>query len=677
MALSSRIAALAFPVLLFGFLALPSPALGAGVLDPSFDGDGKVVTDLGGVDIPNDVAIQADGKIVAAGPGGVNAGDSTLVRFNVDGSLDDAFDGDGKVVTGFFVSGVAIQSDGKIVVSGAGEIGFALARYNPDGSLDTTFDGDGRVETDFGPDAVASRVIITGGKIVAAGMAYDDFALARYDTDGSLDTTFGGDGKVETDFGASDWVEGMTIQADGKIVAAGASFFTCGCPDFADSQSFVLARYNDDGSLDADFDGDGRVFTAFGDQLQAALGVVLQADGKIVAVGGVCGCGGPGDPPSTDFALARYNGDGSLDPSFDGDGKVLTNFGAEDYGSDLAIQADGKLVAVGRTVSTSVQDFAIARYNPDGSLDPNFDFDGRVTTDFGAAERASAVAIGPGGKIVAAGDRNVGSNYDFALARYTATGTTLPTISINDIMKLEGNAGLTAFTFTVSLSSPSSQTITVSRQTANGTASAPADYTTLNSATITFPPGQTTKTVTVKVKGELAIEPNETFFVNLSNPVGATIADGQGKGTIQNDDLSESAACTILGTSHSDVINGTSGNDVICGGRGDDEIHGLGGNDVLKGEDGNDLLLGGNGYDLLVGAGGRDDIRGETGNDTLRGGDQDDTLNGAAGSDALFGDAGGDSLNAQDGVTANDSADGGADGDSCVFDSGDFVTSCP
>jgi Ca2+-binding RTX toxin-like protein len=295
-----------------------------------------------------------------------------------------------------------------------------------------------------------------------------------------------------------------------------------------------------------------------------------------------------------------------------------------------------------------------------------------VLTSFtGSEDQAFDVAIEPDGKIVAAG--RTGAS-DFALARYIATS---PSISITDVTKLEGNAGLTAFTFTVSLSAPSTQTITISRRTIDGSATASSDYNALNPATITFSPGQTTKTVTASVKGEVAIEPNETFFVNLSMATNARIADGQGKGTIVNDDLSDSAPCTITGTNRDDVINGTPGNDVICGRRGEDQIFGLDGADVLKGEDGNDLLIGGNGVDLVVGAAGIDDLRGESGNDTLRGGDNGDTLNGGPGSDALFGDAGADSLNSQDGVSANDSADGGSDSDSCVFDSGDFVTNCP
>jgi uncharacterized delta-60 repeat protein len=675
---------MALLALLAGLLALPSIAHGAGDLDPSFDGDGKVLTDFGGTfDGIGGIAIQTDGKIVAAGQsrGTESDSDSALARYNADGSLDASFDGDGKLVTNFgaydYASDVAIQGDGKIITAGASGNDFALARYNADGSLDTSFDGDGKVLTDFGGIDYARGVAIQGdGKIVAAGANDTQTALARYNADGSLDTSFDGDGKVTDSAGDEfDDASAVAIQPDGKIVAAGSSGH-CDCPlGGGVTSSFKLARLNANGSRDTSFGGDGVVLTSFETSgYDTAKGVVIQADGKIVAAGGSSAGVNP-----YNFALARYNANGSLDTSFDADGKVLTDFGAHDTASSVALQTDGKIVALGlSSAGNNGFNFALARYNSNGSLNaPTFGGDGKVLTDFGGDDFGGDVAIQADGKIVASGRSGLAANTgDFALARYIPTGPA-SRVSINDVTRLEGNAGLTSFTFTVALSKPSSETITVSRQTANGTASTPADYTALNPATITFLPGQTNKTVTVKVKGEVAIEPNETFFVNLSSPTNATIADGQGKGTIQNDDLSPTAACTITGTRGNDVLNGTSGNDVICGGRGDDQIYGLDGADVLKGEVGNDLLVGGNGYDLLLGDRGIDDLRGANGNDTLRGGDEADTLNAGPSSDALFGDAGADSLNAQDGVSANDSADGGSDSDSCVFDSGDFVTNCP
>jgi uncharacterized delta-60 repeat protein len=491
------------------------------------------------------------------------------------------------------------------------------------------------------------------------------FASAAHGA-GELDPTFDGDGRVLTDFGASEFGEGIALQADGKIVAVGST---------SAGSDFGLARYNPDGSLDPTFDGDGRVVTDFGAN-EEAPGVAIQADGKIVAAGTSFDASFRPD----NFVLARYNPDGSLDPTFDGDGRVVTDFGTAGEGAfGVAIQADGRIVAAGLGDVFGSDDFALARYNPNGGLDPTFDGDGRVMTDFGAAEQANGVAIQADGNIVAVGWSDVLDDNNFALARYLSDGATQPQISVNDVARLEGNAGLTSFEFTVSLSNPSSQTITVSRQTQNGTATtADSDYTALSAATITFNPNETQKQVTVNATGDTKIEPNEIFFLNLSGASNATIADGQGQGTIENDDLSASQPCTITGTSGSDVLSGTAGDDVICAGGGDDQVSGLGGRDVLIGGSGKDLLVGGADPDLLLGGGGYDDLRGQSGNDTLRGGEGGDSLLlGGSGSDALFGENGLDTLNSQDGVSGNDRADGGSASDKCTFDSGDFLVNCP
>jgi uncharacterized delta-60 repeat protein len=657
---------------LVAFLVFTPTTHGAGQLDPSFDGDGKVLTDFGGDDRPGDVAIQTDGKIVAAGFTFDESGaDFLLARYNPDGSLDSTFDTDGTAVADFGADegaeDVAIQADGKIVAVGGTfrESGsaFAVARFNPDGSLDPTFGGDGTVVTGVPIDSEANAVAIQhDGKIVAAGTggfrSTTSFAFVRLKPDGSLDPTFGGDGTavVTVGGGAAEGAADVAIQTDRKIVAVGSTLT-------GSEQSFALARLNADGSLDPTFGGDGRVLIGGG--FQFGGGVAIQVDGKIVAVGGGSG----------QFALARLKPDGSLDPSFGGDGRVLTEFGpGSDSAVDVAIQGDDKILAVGQ----SDGDFALARYkSAGGGLDPRFDGDGRVLTDFGGGDFARGVAIQADDRIVAVGISDVGTNaYDFALARYLP-GSVLSRIAVNDVARFEGNAGLTAFRFTVSLSRPSSKTISVSRRTTDGSASAPPDYAALAPATLTFAPGQTTRTVTVNVRGDVAIEPKEMFFLTLSNPTNATIRDGIGQGAIGNDDLSASARCTITGTDGADVLTGTTGRDVICAGNGNDQIHGLDGPDVLKGESGNDLLVGGSGVDLLVGAAGNDRLRGETENDTLMGGDQDDTLNGGAHSDALFGEGGNDSLDARDGVSANDRAGGGTGSDSCLFDPGDFGTSCP
>ncbi len=358
--------------------------------------------------------LQADGKVVAVGRAD---GNFLVARYNLDGSLDPSFSGDGRVQTSFTGSDgaadVALQGNGKIVVVGFGadNIGaphFALARYNTNGSLDTSFSGDGKQETDFGFGAgdQATGVVLQGdGKIVAAGYAGDgaagtNFALARYNPNGTLDTSFSGDGKQRTSFGLFAEAQAVALQEDGKIVAVGPN---------ADSENFALARYNTNGSLDTSFSGDGKQETDFGGT-DVAWGMAIQSDGKIVAVGYGGGAG-------LDFALARYNANGSLDTSFSGDGKQTTSwfFGEADGANDVTIQGDGKIVAVGSAQGGATgNDFALARYNTNGSLDTSFSGDGRRRTNFGGSDVANGVALQGDGRIVAVGT----GNNEFALARY-------------------------------------------------------------------------------------------------------------------------------------------------------------------------------------------------------------------------------------------------------------------
>ena len=418
-------------------LVVPARAA-PGDLDPTFGVGGKVTTDFASrSDFALGVAIQPDGKIVAAGHSADGTGfdnvNFALARYGLDGSLDAGFGSGGKVTTDFgggfdAAAAVAVQADARIVAVGSGVIvatgrtGFALARYNPDGSLDTTFGGDGRVTIDFG---IAFRPVTSGnavaiqadGKIVAAGSAgtagENDFALARFNSDGSLDTSFGSGGKVLTPFGGYEFAFELAIQADGKIVAAGHT------DRFGeDGFDFALARYNPDGSLDAGFGSGGKVTTHFGSTFfEAAYGVAIQADGKIVAAGTGAG----------DFALARYNPNGSLDTNFGLGGKVTTDIGGSGNANADAAQADGRITAVG---STSAGDFTLVQYRPDGSLDGSFGNGGTVTTDFSATDNAFDVAIQGDGKIVAAGG-TIGTGFsDFALARYENGGALVVSIDI-------------------------------------------------------------------------------------------------------------------------------------------------------------------------------------------------------------------------------------------------------
>ena len=288
--------------------------------------------------------------------------------------------------------GITLQSDNKVVVAGTAGTHFAVARYNPDGSLDLGFDEDGKVTTSFGINAAGSGVAIQPDeKIVVAGTAGTDFALARYYSDGSLDTGFGNDGKVTTSFGSKATGSDIVIQPDGKIVIVGTA-----------GTDIALVRYNPDGTLDLGFDGNGKVTTSFGTNA-AGSGVVIQPDGKIVVAGTV----GPNN--ATDFAIVRYNSDGSLDFTFGSDGKVVTNLDAmSDSGNAITLQPDNKIVVAGSKGIYFGTMFTLLRYNPDGSLDPYFGDNGIVITSLaGEYDWAYAVTIQPDDKIIAAGDRHL------------------------------------------------------------------------------------------------------------------------------------------------------------------------------------------------------------------------------------------------------------------------------
>jgi uncharacterized delta-60 repeat protein len=208
----------------------------------------------------------------------------------------------------------------------------------------------------------------------------------RYNADGSLDTGFDGDGKVTTAIGAStDYGYSVIQQSDGKLVVAGTSYN-------GSSYDFALVRYNADGSLDASFDGDGIVTTAIGAANDYAQSVIQQADGKLVVAGYSY------NGSNYDVALVRYNTDGSLDTGFDGDGKVTTAIGTGyDEGYSVIQQADGKLVVAGTSYNGSSNDFALVRYNADGSLDASFDGDGIVTTAIGAGDDYGSIGHPAGG----------------------------------------------------------------------------------------------------------------------------------------------------------------------------------------------------------------------------------------------------------------------------------------
>lgn len=356
-----------------------------------------------------------------------------VIRYNSNGSLDPSFGNGGIVITDLggdydTAYGMAIQpDDGKIVVVGLTgpelDTDFAVVRYNSNGSLDTSFDSDGRVITNVGgyyDTANTVAVQPSSGEILVAGTTGGQFALTRYNSNGSLDTSFDADGIVTTTINNYGVILDMALQPDGRIVAVGYSLDENFFPDFA------LARYNGNGSLDTSFDTDGIVTTSIGERDNMASAIKLQSDGKII-VAGVANT-----VVRKDFALARYNSNGSLDPTFDGDGIVVSALGSGYSGAAaLALQGDGRIVAAGNANST----FAVARYQTNGSLDPTFDADGKVFTNLGnGSDRAAEMALQPDGKIIVVGSRWSGNFTDVAVVRYNRDGGLDPTF---------GNEGIT------------------------------------------------------------------------------------------------------------------------------------------------------------------------------------------------------------------------------------------
>jgi uncharacterized delta-60 repeat protein len=334
-----------------------------GSLDSLFGTNGKVTTPVGNNDDYGlSVAIQTDGKLIVGGysQNGVN-NDFTVLRYKSNGTLDSTFGTNGIVITpvgsyGDNINSIAIQADGKIVAAGYSDTTtgdfFALVRYNSNGSMDPTFGSGGKVITHVGQsdDQINSIVIQGDGKIVAGGYSYNgadwDFALARYNTDGSPDNTFGTNGIVTTDIGNDDnMFYSVALQTDGKIVGGGWS-----------GQEFAAARYNTDGSPDSTFGTAGTVTTAVGIN-DDGVAVAIQTDGAIVLAGNAS------NGSNDDFGLVRYMSDGSIDNTFGTGGTVITDFSnVNDNCLSIVIQPDHKIIVAGFTTNNA-RDFALARYD--------------------------------------------------------------------------------------------------------------------------------------------------------------------------------------------------------------------------------------------------------------------------------------------------------------------------
>ncbi|MCB9135103.1 MAG: tandem-95 repeat protein [Anaerolineales bacterium] len=283
------------------------------------------------------------------------------------------------------------------------------------GDLDPTFgvSSSGIRVTDIGGltrDNAYGVAQQTDGKIIVVGSTDNDFAIVRYTSAGNMDATFSGDGIVTTSIGPlADTAYAVAVQTDGKILVAGSS-------DNGTFDVFALARYTTNGTLDATFGTGGIVTTPIAGVRAIASALVIQQDGKIVVTG----------ESNNVFTVVRYTSSGALDTTFDGDGIATTTFGTRDQATSLALQSDGKIVVLGMSDMGSEDDFSVARFNSDGSLDFDFNGSGKTTVSFTSGDNdfGTGVAIQPDGKIVLGGYTDaVGTRNNFALARLNANGT--------------------------------------------------------------------------------------------------------------------------------------------------------------------------------------------------------------------------------------------------------------
>ena len=376
--------------------------MAAGDLDASFAGNGRKRISFGGTDVARVVLVQPNGRIVVAG-GDLSAPAFRVARLRANGNLDTTFGSTGKRRITFggeaeSAFGAALQPDGKILLVGDSDFRVAVARLNPNGSLDTTFSGDGKLVFSWGAISRATAVLVLpNGKLLVGGFSGPEggnMQVARLTANGALDGTFGTGGKAAVDFGGDDFGAAIARQANGRILIAGRST-TAGA---------VVARLRANGALDPDFGGgDGRV-TVGGGSLSAVL---VQPDRKIIVAGNAGSSAMMTVTRMQDHRSARHDvrrrrhGDDRLRLAR----RRRQRRGAAGRRQDRRRRlhaADGLLPAV-------------ARLNPNGSPDATFGAAGKVTVDFGVVTFANAVALQPNGRIVIAGTMT--GVDDFALAR--------------------------------------------------------------------------------------------------------------------------------------------------------------------------------------------------------------------------------------------------------------------
>ncbi len=505
-----------FSVVLFmALLILISPRVYAAPGDVDLSFNAGVITSQFLQDRLSAVAVQPDGKILIGGVFNVIAGVSRngLARLNADGSVDMTFMpppfSQGDLVNPLKI---LVQPDGKIIVAGndfrIGGTLYQIIRLNTDGSLDASFNllpNNGAIR---GLTLQPDGKILIGSDLFFFTTGNQRRVIARLNSDGTPDASFA----VGPEGTYSGQAEAIVVQPDGKIIAGGLFFITVGTTTYR-----TVVRLNSNGTPDT-------TFNVAGDSLDTVHALILRTDGKGFIAGDSSGNTGSRN------SLTRVNPDGSRDTSFNS--AVL--IGGQVY--DILLEPSGKIIAVGGFCSTPFNPGCnLARFNTDGSRDAFYPFNAPCSGSQGPDNTPLAVARQTDGKILVVGRFfNVSCIARQRIVRLQSDPI-VPNVSIGNVSLNEGNSRTTEFNFTVALSTATTQTVTVNYATADGTANAPTDYQTA-SGTLTFAPGEISKTITVFVSGDTTIEPNETFTVNLSGAVNGTIFGGIGTGTIINDD---------------------------------------------------------------------------------------------------------------------------------------------
>ncbi|HNW98272.1 MAG TPA: T9SS type A sorting domain-containing protein [Bacteroidales bacterium] len=393
-----------------------------GILDCDFNSDGKIITDFGtDNDAASSIAVQTDGKIIIAGTTiePITLDNLLITRYTPDGNIDQTFATNGFDTLGFSDAmdrphSVIIQPDEKILIAGSsylsGKSFYFVVRYNANGSLDNSFGNNGKLfsQIDGKFTYVSSIMLAPDGKIFCGGSCDTDLLLFKLLSDGSIDNTFGTNGYVTTDMSPDETIVKIAIQSDGKILAAAQ------VGGFSTKYDFGLLRYNSNGTLDSTFSYDGKLFTSFGPDHDYCNDMCLAPDGKIFLAGT------SNTNPTNSFALIKYNSNGSIDLSFNQSGKVLMPIRKSSICNSVELQEDGKILISGYSLDDSNNsDFTLVRLNINGSIDSTFGTDGIVLTDFGTnVDYSTCMAIQPDGRILLGGKSDLNFFNIVAIARY-------------------------------------------------------------------------------------------------------------------------------------------------------------------------------------------------------------------------------------------------------------------